>query len=121
MLIQRALFCLIIAYCMSLSAGSGQFQLRIMLYRNLRGELADGSSCRDTSVVATCSVYFKVCLREHQARPIPDAPCTFGNFSNEPRPADLALDFTQSDDNSRLDIAFDFAWIVSAIVTAKNE
>lgn len=118
-------------------SASGHFQLRVLAYRNPRGELADGSCCgpppssRSTattpgalrrmdapSTAAACSpgdcrVYFRVCLKEYlHNRIVPNGSCTFGNVTNVVRQG-ATLDFADGDENSLLELPFDFAWTVS--------
>lgn len=122
--------------CVSLCSCSGRFQLRILAYRNIRGELGDGSCCSrpgsadqsthlpppDNSINSSrtlvspcsgfCNVYFKVCLREHLTRVVPDGMCTFGNMTNEAR-VGAVMEFAEDDNNYEFLLPFDFAWTVS--------
>src|SRR6218665_1945556 len=124
--------------CVSICSCSGRFQLRILAYRNIRGELGDGSCCSsresqqstmhlsqqqqgnrvnssrtvDTVCWGLWNVYFKVCLREHVTRVVPDGMCTFGNMTNEAR-LGAVMEFAEDDDNYWFVLPFDFAWTVS--------
>lgn len=122
---------------LSLCSCSGRFQLRILAYRNIRGELGDGSCCSRESSQSThlpdnsinssrtlvsacsgfCNVYFKVCLREHVTRVVPDGMCTFGNMTNEAR-VGAVMEFAEDDDNYQFVLPFDFAWTVSTSSTS---
>lgn len=129
----------------TLSVSSGRFELRILNYKNLRGELANGSCCRKTDVpepeyivTATavdgksdlrhnqnssqnvcsgpCNVYFRVCLREHLTRIVSDGTCTFGNVTSAAQ-LGAVFEFSKEYENSLFILPFDFAWTVSAPIS----
>lgn len=121
---------------------SGQFQMRLISYRNIRGQLADGSCCRssisgqdegslssrqtpsssnglscvtDNAVGGPCNVVFRACLREHQVRAAAadGLMCTFGNATTSKPRRGNSLTFVDSDNGSSISLSFDFAWTVS--------
>lgn len=126
----------------TLSMSSGRFELRILNYKNFRGELANGFCCRKTRVpepkyifTATvvdgksdqrhtpnsrqnvcsgpCNVYFRVCLREHLTRIVSDGACTFGNVTNAAQ-LGAVFEFSKEYENSLFILPFDFAWRMSS-------
>lgn len=139
-IIKRLTFILVfLCALISLSVSSGRFELRILNYKNFRGELANGSCCRSpepkyivTAIVldgksdlqhnqnssknvcsGPCNVYFRVCLREHLTRIVSDGACTFGNVTNEARLGEV-FEFSKEYKNSLFILPFDFAWTVSS-------
>ncbi|XP_072350345.1 protein jagged-2b isoform X1 [Scyliorhinus torazame] len=70
------------------SFATGSFQVKFKSVQNVNGELEDGSCCdgprnpldrRCTRDV--CDTYFKICLKEYQARIAGSGSCTFGSAS----------------------------------------
>lgn len=97
---------------------SGHFELQIISIQNRRGELADGDCCEGTTrnkeglCTQDCNTYVRVCLKEYQASPHPDGPCTLGNLSSAIL-GGKSFTYPLNSNASRLDLPFDFAWTVS--------
>jgi jagged-like protein len=96
--------------------GSGNFEIQINKFQNVRGELANGSCCDGVSnglgtCTNQCETFVRLCLKEYQTRVTTGGSCTFGNISSRILGGNS---FTYPEDsNSTLILPFDFAWTVS--------
>ncbi|GCC41180.1 hypothetical protein chiPu_0025406 [Chiloscyllium punctatum] len=109
-------------FCIQASFATGYFQIRFNSVQNVNGELENGDCCdgprnpldrkctRDQ-----CDTYFRLCLKEYQARITTTGVCTFGSGST---PVLGKNTFSLPDKNTAgsIVIPFLFAWPVSDFV-----
>ncbi|MBN3271623.1 JAG2 protein, partial [Polyodon spathula] len=105
------------------SQSSGYFELQLLSVQNVNGELSNGDCCdgpRNADLRCTrdeCDTYFKICLKEYQAKVATTGSCTFGAGSTNVLGGNTFF-FTSTTKNmqNRLDeagkvvIPFQFSW-----------
>jgi jagged-like protein len=110
---------LIVLVMFNICYGSGYFEIQMMTIRNTRGEVSNGSCCdgernAESACTEECDTFFRVCLKEYQARVTTEGPCTFGNISSVILGGN-SFTFPSEDTRNRLKLPFDFAWTVSIV------
>ncbi|XP_041122035.1 protein jagged-2-like isoform X1 [Polyodon spathula] len=117
------ILCLVLSLWTQVSQSSGYFELQLLSVQNVNGELSNGDCCdgpRNADLRCTrdeCDTYFKICLKEYQAKVATTGSCTFGAGSTNVLGGNT-FSFTSTTKNmqNRLDeagkvvIPFQFSW-----------
>ncbi|MGH0171406.1 UNVERIFIED_CONTAM: hypothetical protein FKN15_061281 [Acipenser sinensis] len=102
---------------------SGYFELQLVSVQNVNGELSNGDCCdgsRNSDQRCTrdeCDTYFKICLKEYQAKVATTGLCTFGAGSTNVLGGNT-FSFTSTtknqqnklDEGGKMVIPFQFSW-----------
>ncbi|XP_060685477.1 protein jagged-2b isoform X1 [Hemiscyllium ocellatum] len=103
-------------FCIQASFATGYFQIRFNSVQNVNGELENGDCCDGSRnpldrkcTRDECDTYFRLCLKEYQARITTTGACTFGSGST---PVLGKNTFSLPDKNTAgsIVIPFLFAW-----------
>lgn len=98
----------------------GVFELQIRQWQNSRGILQSGLCCdpqpsggQRCPQSDQCDTFFRVCLKEYQARVAPTGTCTFGTVSTPVLGGNSHVMHHHGPEASRIMIPFKYAWLVS--------
>ncbi|XP_053736092.1 protein jagged-2b isoform X1 [Synchiropus splendidus] len=122
---------LLLALWTELSESTGHFDLQLISFENINGELADGDCCDGARSPQDqrcsqdqCDTYFKVCLKEYQVDVTTHGTCTFGSRTTQVLGGNMFYFKKNSKviDGGRIQIPFQFAWprTYSLIVEARD-
>lgn len=114
-----------------MSQSTGYFELQLISVENVNGELAGGECCdgprspQDLRCTRDeCDTYLRVCLKEYQVEVTATGACTFGAGSTPVLGRNIfSFEITKnngiSDEAAKIVIPFQFAWLVSELLTCK--
>ncbi|XP_037100509.1 protein jagged-2b isoform X2 [Syngnathus acus] len=114
--------CLLLTLWAKASQSTGYFELQLISFENVNGELASGECCDGSRsshedlrcLEDECDTYFKVCLKEYQVDITTGGPCTFGTGSTQVLGGNM-LNFQNAknkiSDAGKIVIPFQFAWL----------
>lgn len=98
----------------------GMFELQIRQWQNSHGILQSGQCCdlqpsgeQRCPQSDQCDTFFRVCLKEYQARVAPTGTCTFGTGSTPVLGGNSHVIRHHGPEASRIVIPFKYAWPVS--------
>lgn len=104
-----------------IAVGAGHFQIQLVSYQNIAGELRDGRCCDGSPTIYgqrkrcenPCETFFKICLKQYGQSISANGRCTFGKVTTKVLGKN-SFAITNSSANI-FSIRFMFSWLVSEL------